>query len=155
MVLCFQSWLYSARLTDSSEVSAWTREVENEFLPCEDRYFLSDWYGLLFQPLGLGKVARVCGVDPAKFKDLRLQRALCLDSYVISSPGRKIFRRGLYTVWEKLWQYFTPLYFSFLSVIDREFGVVRFRWRWGFWCANDTIVAFINDRLVFVPKGLT
>ena len=62
--------------------------MENEFLPQEDRYFLSDCYGLLFQPLGLGKVARVCGVDPAKFKNLRLQRALCLDSCVISSPVR-------------------------------------------------------------------
>jgi len=72
--------------------------VENEFLSREDRYFLSDWYGLLFQPLGLGKVARVCGVDPAKFKDLRLQRALRLDSCVISSPERKILRRLLYTV---------------------------------------------------------
>lgn len=72
--------------------------MENEFLPREDRYCLSDWYGLQFQPLGLGKVVRVCGVEPAKFKDLRLQRALCLDSCVISSPVRKILRRGLYTV---------------------------------------------------------
>jgi hypothetical protein len=35
--------------------------VENEFLPHEeDRYFLSDWYGPLFQPLGFGKIACVC-----------------------------------------------------------------------------------------------
>jgi hypothetical protein len=138
VVLCFQSWLYSARLTDCSEVSEWAREVENEFLHHEDRYFLSDWYGLPFQPLGLGKVARVCGVEPAKFKDLRLQRALCLDSCVISSPVRKILRRGLYTVWEKLWYFSYPLIFSFLecqrswvsySEVQMEMRFLTRQWR--------------------------
>lgn len=51
-----------------------------------------------FSRWDLGKFARVCGVDPAKFEDLRLQRALCLGSCVISSPVRKILRRGIYTV---------------------------------------------------------
>ena len=99
--------------------------------------------------------ACVCGVYPAKFKDLRLQRALCLDSYVISYPVKKILRRGLYTVWEKLWYFYFPLIFSFLECHQRWVSCSEVQMKRGFWRAIDTkVVPFINGRLDFVTNGL-